>query len=353
MCGEQSKKFPVISKKKIIRIGIAIVSLALCILIIAPLISPRPSVFLLRFLSNRYSEQLSQTSEQYVPANVEAMLDIQYREDENDAYLDLYYPSDINKTDSALPLIVWVHGGGWILGDKKSVANYSKILASEDYIVAAVNYSLAPEKQYPVPLSQINDALAYLTNNYERFNIDVERIIIAGNSAGAHIAAQLATVISSPEYREIMDIEPSTSSNQLKAVILANGAYDTSLLTELKLNIFTKKLFSDVLWTYSGQKDFENSEAFVTGSVINYVTSDFPPAFITVGNGDPLEAHSIKLAERLENLDVPIKTIFYEEDHEPKLPHGYIFDLDTIDGQNALAAIIEFLSINNQMHEKF
>jgi acetyl esterase/lipase len=93
-----------------------------------------------------------------------------------------------------------------------------------------------------------------------------------------------------------------------------------------------------------GEKNFTNAPRFATASVINYVTADFPPAFISAGNADPLLPQSRAFADVLARRGVHVERLFFPDDYKPVLPHEYQFDLDTDAGQLALERSIEFLS---------
>lgn len=234
-----------------------------------------------------------------------------------------------------------MHGGGWIGGSKDEVANYLRILAGNGYTVVGVDYTLAPEKTYPTPVRQVLAALAYLEKNAESLHADSSRIILAGDSAGAQIAAQTANVISVPSYAEAVGVEPSIERPRLRGVILYCGPYDIGLARPKGvLGIFVKT----VLWSYSGRKDYMNYQKFARVSVINYVTPDFPPAFISVGNGDPLAPQSYALADVLAGLGVHVDSLFFPADYTPSLGHEYQFDLDTDAGRLALERSVKFLS---------
>ena len=97
-----------------------------------------------------------------------------------------------------------------------------------------------------------------------------------------------------------------------------------------------------MLWAYSGKKDFLNDPTLKHASVVNYVTKDFPPSFITAGNTDPLLDQSQELAKKLSDLGVPTSTLFYPENHQPALSHEYQFNLDNADGKKALEQMVEF-----------
>ena len=98
------------------------------------------------------------------------------------------------------------------------------------------------------------------------------------------------------------------------------------------------------LWSYFGRKDFRAHPLFATASVIDYLTPDFPPAFVSVGNGDPLAPQSRALAEALAARGVRVDTLFFSDDYAPPLPHEYQFKLDTEAGRLALERSLKFLA---------
>ena len=299
-------------------------------------VSPWPSSLLIRYEFDKGGERTSQALERFVPDNITSVDNQQYRANSANGYLDVFYPKD---TPKSLPTIVWVHGGGWVSGDKNDVDNYLKILASHGFTTVGVDYTIAPEAQYPTPLFEVNDALKYLQDNAKRLNIDSNNIILAGDSAGSQIVAQVANAVTSPDYANKIGMQPTLEASRLRAVLLNCGAYD------LKLPNYNGP-FGDflhtVMWAYSGTKDFLNDPKLQTASVVNYVTPAFPPAFVTAGNVDPLLAQSTEFATKLDELKVPTSQLFYAADHQPELNHEYQFDLDTDDGQKALGQMVEF-----------
>jgi acetyl esterase len=299
-------------------------------------VSPWPDSLLIRYEFTKGSERTSKALEPFVPNSIVSVDNQQYRANDSNGYLDVFYPKD---TAKPLPTIVWVHGGGWVSGDKNDVDNYLKILASHGFTTVGVDYTIAPEAQYPTPLFEVNDALKYIHENAKRLNIDSNNIIMAGDSAGSQIVAQVANAITSADYASKLELQPKIGASQLKAVLLNCGAYD------LKLPNYNGP-FGDflrtVMWAYSGTKDFMNDPKLQTASVVNYITPAFPPAFVTAGNVDPLLSQSTELAKKLDGLKVPTSQLFYPADHQPELNHEYQFDLDTADGQKALNQMVEF-----------
>ncbi|MGH2664389.1 alpha/beta hydrolase [Flavobacterium sp.] len=302
-------------------------------------ISPWPSALLIRKAFNKEAVKVNTALKKYTPENIQTISNFVYDPNDPDALLDIYYPTDTPK-GKKWPVIVWIHGGGWVSGNKSLTSNYYKILASKGFAVVSIDYTLAPEKQYPTPVKQSMKALEYLSENQNQFPIDTFNFILAGDSGGAHIAAQTANIICNTDYAELIKISPSLQPNQLTALLVYCGPYNTQ-------NINLKGTFGEflktVLWSYSGYKDFTESPDFATANIIAHITKNFPPAFISVGNNDPLQSHSYELASKLKSDGVSTKTLFFNKNHIPKLNHEYQFNLDLDASKKALDESIVFL----------
>jgi acetyl esterase/lipase len=302
--------------------------------------SPWPRALLIRQAFNHDAARVAAALLKHVPAGVASRPDVQYSNGQ-DAFLDVYYPERVEGSDAVLPTIVWVHGGAWISGSRKDVGNYLSILASGGYTAVSVDYSTAPGATYPTPVRQVNEALAYLAKNGRRLHVDASRIVLAGDSAGAQIVAQIANMISVRSYADAVGISPALGRNGLKGVILHCGAYDIGIANfKGPYGGFLRT----VLWSYLGTRDFKDEPAAATASVVNYLTPDFPPAFISSGNGDPLTPQSRAMVEALTRQGVSIDVLFFPDETTPALPHEYQFNLDTEAGQLALQRTRAFLS---------
>jgi len=299
-------------------------------------VSPWPNALLIRKAFSDNSAKVAKAEQKYVPAGITQVQDQQYRANDNDAKLDVFYGEHVNTKQ---PTIVWVHGGGWVSGNKNDVDNYMMILASHGFTTVSVNYTIAPEKQYPTPIVQLNDALSYIQQNTDRLHIDDTKLMLAGDSAGSQIVAQMANIVTSPAYAGEIGIQPKLPASKLKGMLLNCGAYDLALPD---YNGEFGKFLHTVLWAYSGTQDFLHDQKLKTASVANYLTASFPPSFITAGNVDPLLSQSTELADRLQKLGVKTDTLFYAPEHKPQLNHEYQFDLDNADGQNALQRMVDF-----------
>lgn len=305
--------------------------------VLAAQFSPWPSVLILRPMFTLGDRLAMAKLEKHLPSGVTERRDLAYGAGP-DAVFDLYFPDN---ADGPLPVIVWTHGGGWVAGSKEGVGNYTQILASHGYAAVSLNYTRAPEARYPTPVRQVAAALAHLVANAQSYNIDPNRIVLAGDSAGAQITAQLANLVTAPDYAQEMGISAPVNADQIAGVLLFCGAYNLEMAGRSGAFAW----FADsILWAYSGTKEFKTDPAIRTASIIDHVTPRFPRTFITGGNGDPLTPQSMAFAQKLRSDGVEVDSLFYARDHAPALPHEYQFNLDIADGAAALERVLAFLN---------
>jgi acetyl esterase/lipase len=326
-------------RKTRITLGI-LISLVLVVILVGS-ITPWPSAMVIRSVFTKGGTETAAEMDKHVPdTKLTETLDVSYGDDGADTTMDVFTPAS---ADGPLPTIIWIHGGAWISGSKENVDPYMRILAAEGYTTIAVNYTLGPEGFYPKAVHQINDALGYIDEHAAELNVDTTQFVLAGDSAGGQLASQMATLITSTDYAEIMDITPSLTADQVVATVLNCGVYDLAALAELD-GIVGWGLKSS-MWAYSGTRTWAEDSSGATMSTLNWVTADFPTTYISGGNGDGLTwLQSIPMADRLTELGVDVTTLFWPAPHEPQLPHEYQFHLDMPDAQTALQATIDFLN---------
>jgi arylformamidase len=108
--------------------------------------------------------------------------------------LDLYVPPRLEKTPR--PVVLLVHGGGWMTGDNRCCGLYSSVgeyLASQGFVVAAPNYRLSPEVKHPEHIRDVARAFAWVRNHATEYGGDPNSIFLVGHSAGGHLVSLLAT----------------------------------------------------------------------------------------------------------------------------------------------------------------
>lgn len=326
---------------------LGVFAVLVAVLATAFVVSPWPGALLIRALFDHGAAQVSARLQPHVPAGVVEHLGKVYDESSADGRFDLFLPPPVLRADGAPPpLVVWIHGGGSVSGSRADIANYARVLAGQGLAVATVDYSVAPEATYPTPLRQVNAALAHLSSNATRWGLDAGRFVLAGDSAGAHIAAQLGNLTVVPTYAQALGIAPALRPAQLRALLLFCGPY---VMRSSDATGVAGWFMKTVLWAYSGTPHFETDPAFAaTANVIDHLTADFPPTFVSAGNADPLLPHSKALAQRLQTLGTPLHTLFFPAGHQPPLPHEYQFDLDRPEGRRALSEAVSFVQTHTR-----
>jgi len=202
--------------------------------------------------------------------------------------LDIYYPENPDKLS---PAILFIHGGGWYSGDKED-RDYRDLLQSlvkRGYLVAAVNYRLAPGNKFPAQLEDVTCALHFLKTNYISYGIQPERIGIMGDSAGGHLAALLALKESCCGN----DAQTNCFSGKVRAVVDLFGPVDLSLFFETNRSMLIEHVFNT---------DNPECDIIRSASPINYVTDDAPPFLIIQGEKDTVvqPEQSILLYQKLQ-----------------------------------------------------
>lgn len=273
-----------------------------------------------------------------VRAGVEVIPDLVY-EAQSGALLDIYVPVD---ADDSMPVVLWIHGGGYVGGSKDSRKDYAMTLAYDGYIVANMDYGLAPQQLYPGPIFQANAALDYLQQHAADFGGDMSRIFIGGDSAGAQIASQLSAVISNSALANEMGIQPAVGSENLRGALLYCGLYNMETVGDTGFpNI---DYFLNV---YTGTTAYQTYENIHELSTVRHLTPDFPAAFVSVGDGDPLAPQSAELAGLLQAAGVEVETVFFDGT-DKNLQHEFQYALDTLDAQETFEQMLDFLSVKSR-----
>ena len=145
--------------------------------------------------------------------------------------MDIYLPAE-DKWEEGKPLVVWLHGGAWISGDKDWAfgiySRYCRKLAEHGIATANVSYRLSPGVKHPAHVEDAAAATAWLINNAENFGYNNSMIFVSGHSAGGHLAALLAA---DDKYIK----EQGYDNSDIAGVITSSGLFDIKLLYNSRL----------------------------------------------------------------------------------------------------------------------
>lgn len=248
------------------------------------------------------------------PEYVERYDDLLYGENEKWQRLDVYRPK--SEAGKRLPVIVSVHGGGWVYGDKERYQYYCMSLVKYGFAVVNFTYRLAPEYQYPAAVEDTNLVMKWVTEHAEEYLFDAEHVFAVGDSAGAHNLGLYTAIYTNPEYAEQYDFK-IPEGLKLRAVAFNCGAYQIDPQNEP--DDLTMKLMADYL------PDGGTAEELARISVAEHITPDYLPTCFMTCTGDFLQGQAPILQKKFLECSVPHEFLFYgDSSHEL----GHVFHLD-------------------------
>ena len=231
-------------------------------------------------------------------SDFQIICDIPYAENDNSRQtLDLFIPNTRrNQNNRTLPLVVWIHGGGWIQGDKNSgnhPARIPHLVKTEKYIGASINYRLSGEAKWPSQIHDCKAAIRWLRGNAEKYGINQEKIAAWGSSAGGHLASMLGVSHNNKKLEGKLGSFKFVSS-KVQAVI---NYYGPSLF--LQMDDYPSKIVhsspnspESKLLGIPLRKDIKLANE---ASPYSYVNSDMPPFLHFHGTDDPLVPYNQSL----------------------------------------------------------
>jgi acetyl esterase/lipase len=210
--------------------------------------------------------------------------------------LDLYLPRDAAKP---LPLIVWIHGGGWMGGNKDGCP--AAHFATKGYVVASINYRLSQHAAFPAQIEDCKAAIRWLRANAKKYHIDPDRVGVWGGSAGGYLVSLLGTTAG------IKDLEGTggnlDQSSRVQAVVDWYGPTDF-VHWDPKFNKAVNSMIAQLL----GGPAPENEAKARRASPLTYVSKDAAPILIVHGNKDDIVplSQSEQFAEALKKAGVEV-----------------------------------------------
>jgi acetyl esterase/lipase len=128
--------------------------------------------------------------------------------------LDLYLPAP---SATPYPTVIWIHSGGWYMGDKTDVAS-AKRLVCKGYAVASINYRLSGVAKFPAQIHDVKAAIRFLRANAPVYNLDVNRFASFGSSAGGHLSSLVGSIGAAPGLEDLTQGNASFSSSVRAAI---------------------------------------------------------------------------------------------------------------------------------------
>lgn len=213
--------------------------------------------------------------------------------------LDIYTPE--KPTGKSLPVVFWIHGGGWRVGDKRDVALKPKVLTDRGFVFVSTNYRLLPEVKMDALTADVAKSLAWVHKNIARYGGDPKQIFVGGHSAGAQLAALLCT---DDRYLK----KEGVSFDVLKGCVPVDG--DTYDIPKIIMTAeFRQALYGGKMFSFGHRQKFGNDpEKHVDYSAVTHVKKGkgIPPFLILYFPGNPnTRAQARRLESVLKASEIP------------------------------------------------
>jgi len=267
------------------------------------------------------------------PPKVTVEKDIPYLDDGNFYHeLNVYYPKDTDK-DAELPVIIDIHGGGWMYATKDLNDYYCRALADRGYVVFSMSYRLVPDVVVGDQIKDVASALSWIQDNLAFYPCNPDQIMLTGDSAGGMLTIYTAVIQQSKDLQNVFGVKDV-------------GMDFTCLLLTSPVPYATQglmgKFYTSKLWG----KDVEET------GLVNYMDLDqivdyaesIPPTYLITSSGDSLANEQTHMTyDLLTGMGVQCVLQDYGEEYGEKLAHVFSV-LDPFDeaGTAAIDGAIEF-----------
>lgn len=250
------------------------------------------------------------------PDNIRRYDNISYGKYGKYNLLDIYHKKDVTAPQKT---IIDIHGGGWTYGDKDVYQYYCMDLAQRGFTVVNFSYRLSPENPFPAALEDINAVFIWVAENADTYNIDLDKICVAGDSAGAQLASQYLTLLCSDDYRRLFPMQVPFDKITVRAAALNCGRYD------MKSSIESGE--EDPFFVYVEKALSEDRERTLEQiNVIKYINKDFPPAYLMTSEYDFLKEDAKPMYELLKQKGIQCAYKLYGKEGDNYM--GHVFHLN-------------------------
>ena len=231
---------------------------------------------------------------------------------ESELLVKIYEPK--NRQNSKLPAVVWIHGGGYVLGNADGDDGLCECFVMEvNCVVVSIDYRLAPEHPYPAAIEDCYSGLKWTVDNAEELKIDTSRIAIAGASAGGGLTAALALMV-----RDRGEINIAFQMPLYPMLDDRNVTPSSYEINEENLPKAWNREANAIAWKmYLGNNNSEQIPCYAAPSRAKDLTG-LPPAYTFIGQLDPFRDETLEYVARLAQAGVPVEFHLY-----PGCFHGF------------------------------
>ena len=238
---------------------------------------------------------------QTTPEDVIRYDDISYGSDPVWNLLDVYRPRN---SGGPLPVIINVHGGGWVYGDKYVYQYYCMSLARRGFAVVNYSYRLAPENVFPASMEDTDAVVRFVLGHAEEYGFDLNNIFMVGDSAGGHMTLMYCIMCTNPDYAPLIGVVPPEGFVP-KAAVLNCGVYDICEMLKDKgpALMLLKPLVKDLMGLEK-LPDVLTPEQEALLCPVKFMNNTFPTCYVMTAPGDFLVRQPDFLLPALEKLGI-------------------------------------------------
>lgn len=247
--------------------------------------------------------------------------------------LDVYRPEN----PGVLPAIVFVHGGGWVMGDKHERRDICQELAAQGFVVFAINYRLSPESRFPAPAIDGLRAMEWVAAHAHEFGGDAGNITLVGDSSGAHIAAIMASARDSKPLQGAWGVDFAVTA-RAKKMVLYYGFYNLH-----QTELIRRKYFKTYIRAYLGTTQFDNYKLLDYFSPIEHLTAHYPTTLLIASEADPLCQQSTDMYAAIHRAGANANLCVLNKKDYPQAWHGFLTDAGLPAARRAFAEVVAFL----------
>ena len=241
--------------------------------------------------------------------------------------------------EGPFPVLLYFHGGGWISGDKASYERICRSLATKGFVTFNVNYRLAPRHRFPAQLHDVASAVDWVCHHAQHFGGDASKVVLAGDSAGAHLASWYGTSLGNEVLQSAVGIHTSLARASLKGIALFYGIYDLERARACRfpfIDLYLRSLM--------GGNQAASAATLSLASPARHIHADLPPIFICAGERDGLFPESVAYARALEQCGADLTTLLFTKARHPEATHGFLYLHRRACAKSALEEVGKFLA---------
>jgi acetyl esterase/lipase len=203
--------------------------------------------------------------------------------------LDLYRPRNTASAARGLPLVIYVHGGGWLAGHTRHAGAFGNwpgvlaLLASKGFVVASIEYRLSGEARFPAAIQDVKTSIRWLRSKSAQFGIDPSTVIIWGGSAGGQLAALAATSCKVDAFAPDPQSPLAAQSDCVQGLVTWYGIFD---LVNAPLSGATGQPANSPVQKYLGCMPSDCRSTAALASPVTHLDKNDPPALLIHGDLD-------------------------------------------------------------------